>query len=174
MIDPAPIEMKQEQRLVAEVYRFIAPFVDTAKDIYVSLDGQAAEIGMQKGLFNHQTIPDLWFTFVGATSATLLEAKIIHEKHVLLMQSQLRGWKSGGAGTHRPDAWIAATKSFDNFYLWTHEEFLPRLDASGGNGKTVSVRIPQTFRVFQNASQLALQIIRDAEQWSAVQQRPAL
>ncbi|HWB06277.1 MAG TPA: hypothetical protein VG796_24855 [Verrucomicrobiales bacterium] len=163
--------MKQEQRLVAEVYRFIAPFVDTEKDLYVSLDGQAAEIGMQQGLFQHRTIPDLWFTFVGATKATLLEAKIIHEERVLLMQSQLRDWKSDGSGTHRPNAWIAAAKPFDRFYLWTHAEFLPRLDAARGKTPTVSIRIPETLRVFQSASQLALQIIRDAAQWSSVDQQ---
>ena len=28
------------------VYRFLAPFVDTTKPIYVSLDGQAAEMGV--------------------------------------------------------------------------------------------------------------------------------
>jgi hypothetical protein len=36
--------MKQEQRLVAGVYRFLAPFVDITKPIYISLDGQAAEM----------------------------------------------------------------------------------------------------------------------------------
>jgi hypothetical protein len=31
--------MKQERKLVAELYRYIAPFIDTEHDVYISLDG---------------------------------------------------------------------------------------------------------------------------------------
>ncbi len=67
--------MKQEHRLVAELYRFIGPFINTTKDIYVSLDGQAADTAVLAGRFKDAALPDLWFTLVGATAPTLIEAK---------------------------------------------------------------------------------------------------
>ena len=156
------VGMKQEQRLVAEVYRFIAPFVDTTKNIYVSLDGQAAEMGVQQGLFTHPTIPDLWFHFIGASTPTLIEAKVVHDNRFLVMQSQLQSWRSGGAGAHPPQSWIATTKSFDRFFLWSHNDILPRLDATRARTATVPIRLPDTYSQFTHANELALAIIRNA------------
>ena len=84
--------MKQEHRLVAELYRFVAPFIDTKKDIFVSVDGgQAASRATKAGRFVDAALPDLWFTLIGADNRTLVEAKIIeNEGKALLMQSQLR------------------------------------------------------------------------------------
>ena len=158
----APYQMKQEQRLVAEVYRFLAPFVDTAKNVYVSLDGQAAEMGVQGGLFEHPTIPDLWFTFVGAGAPTLLEAKIVDDGRVLVMQSQLQAWRSTGGGAHRPHAWIAASRGLDTFYYWTHADFVGRLDGTRAGTPTVLLRVPDQRTEFGHASELALHIIRNA------------
>jgi hypothetical protein len=158
--------MKQEQRLVAEVYRFLAPFVDTTKSIYVSLDGQAALTGMEKGMFTHPTIPDLWFTFVGAEVPTLIEVKTVRDDKVLLMQSQLQAWCSMGNGTHRPQSWIAVNTEFNCFYYWTHEAFLPRLDRPTNRRpgskipKTIYRELPDELQQFRNANELALHIIR--------------
>lgn len=159
--------MKQEQRLVAEVYRFLAPFMDTTKRIYVSLDGQAAEMGVQQGILQHPTIPDLWFNFVGAQSPTLIEAKIVHDGKLLVMQSQLQAWRSVGTGAHRPIAWIAATKSFDRFFFWTHNDFLLRLDTTRAKTPTVPLRLPDKYHEFQHPNELALQIIQNSELYTA-------
>jgi hypothetical protein len=67
--------MKQEQKLVAEVYRYLAPFIDTSRELYLSLDGQAPLVGVGRGHFVDGTIPGPWFTILGNTRATLIEAK---------------------------------------------------------------------------------------------------
>ena len=154
--------MKQEQRLVAEVYRFLAPFVDTTKPIYISLDGQAAQTGLRKGLFTDSTIPDLWFTFVGGQTQTLIEVKTIRAGKVMLMRSQLQAWRSTGTGAHKPKSWIAVNTEFDRFYYWTHDAFLPRLDATQAKTKTVYRRLPDNLLEFRQANELALYIIRNA------------
>ena len=154
--------MKQEQRLVAEVYRFLAPFVDTTKPSYVSLDGQAAEMGVQQGLFSHATIPDLWFTLAGSHEPLPIEAKIVHDRRVLIMQSQLIAWRSTGTGAHRPHAWIAADRSFETFYYWSHPAFLSRLDATRAGTPTLQLRLPDTRTEFQHVNELALHVLRNA------------
>ena len=56
--------MKQESRFVAELYRYLAPFIDTARELYVSLDGMAARQGVLGGHFTDPDVPDLWFYLV--------------------------------------------------------------------------------------------------------------
>lgn len=154
--------MKQEHRLVAEVYRFLAPFVDTEKDVYVSLDGQAADTGVTEGRFTDSTIPDLWFTLVGATAPTLIEAKIVDENGgMLLMQSQLAAWRTLGRGSHKPHFWIAANRPFKKFYFWRHDAFLPTLDRSKAKGVTLTLRPPTARVEFAGCSELALHVLRE-------------
>ena len=155
--------MKQEHRLVAEVYRFIAPFIDTTKDIFVSLDGQAASTATKAGRFTDAALPDLWFTLLGSEARTLIEAKIIeNEGKALLMQSQLAAWRSDGSGSYKPKYWIAANRSFDKFYFWTHEHFLPLLDKSKAKTNTLTLRPPLEREVFPSIPQLALHVLRAA------------
>ncbi len=152
--------MKQEQRLVAEVYRYLAPFIDTSRDIYLSLDGQAALVGVGQGRFIDGTIPDLWFTVVGRTNPTLIEAKAFDAKgRVLLMQSQLQAWRTAGRGGHKPSYWIAASNGFNAFFLWKHSDFLPTLDKSTNRQDTVTLTPPASRQEFQSISQLALAIL---------------
>lgn len=95
--------MKQEHKLVAELYRYLAPFINIDRHFFVSLDGQAAMSGVEKGTFSDSTVPDLWFTLVGATEPTLIEAKTIDTNgRALLMKSQLQAWRSNGNGSHKP------------------------------------------------------------------------
>jgi hypothetical protein len=132
--------MKQEQRLVAELYRYIAPFIDASKDVYVSLDGQAALLGVQAKRFLDGTIPDLWFTLIGNKHSSHIEAKALNPKNkVLLMQSQLRAWSTSGRGGHKPHFWVAASNAFDRFYLWEQADFGGILERSRSKQKTVSV-----------------------------------
>ncbi len=130
--------------------------------IYVSLDGQAAEMGVQQGMFMHATIPDLWFTLSGSQTPSLIEAKIVDDGRVLIMQSQLSAWRSNGSGAHRPQAWIAADRTFERFFYWSHTAFLPRLDATRARTPTLQLRLPDTYSEFHDISQLALHIIRNA------------
>ena len=172
--------MKQEQRLVAELYRYIAPFIDASKDVYVSLDGQAALLGVQAGHFIDGAIPDLWFTLVGNAHSSHVEAKALNpQNHVLLMQSQLQAWKSTGAGGHKPDFWVAVSNAFDAFYLWEHADFAPILDRSKSGQKTVSVSLPVRRRAFGTVVELALAVLQRVQQGApadgpvAASRRPA-
>lgn len=155
--------MKQEHRLVAELYRLIAPFIDTTKDIYISLDGQAADTAVLAGRFKDSALPDLWFSLVGTDTPTLIEAKIIESTgKAQLMQSQLKAWRSMGHGAYKPQYWVAANRSFDRFYFWSHEEFLPNLDKSKATTKTLSMGSPSSRLEFNNISELALHVLRRA------------
>jgi hypothetical protein len=154
--------MKQEHRLVAELYRFIAPFIDTTKDIFVSLDGQAASTATKAGRFADAALPDLWFTFLGAGTRTLIEAKIIeNEGKALLMQSQLAAWRSSGSGAYKPKYWVAANRSFDRFYFWKHEQFLSILDKSNAKTNTLTLYPPPERVEFLSIPQLALHLLRE-------------
>ncbi len=155
--------MKQEQKLVAETYRYLAPFIDTSKPLYLSLDGQAALVGVGRGHFSDGTIPDLWFTVDGHAQPVLIEAKAMDKNNrLLLMQSQLRAWRTDGLGKHRPEFWIAANNSFDVFYFWRHADFIPTLDRSQNNQDTVAFALPKQTKQFKTINQLALTILRAA------------
>jgi hypothetical protein len=152
--------MKQEHRLVAEIYRFVAPFIDTNKEIYLSLDGQAAKTAVGAGRFADPDIPDLWFTMIGAIKPTRIEAKILDKGSVLLMQSQILAWRSIGSGSYKPAAWVAANRDFSEFYYWTHDSFLPSIDRCGAARKTHTLAAPNDRLVFRSVAELALHILR--------------
>lgn len=153
--------MKQEHKLVAELYRYLAPFINTEEDVFLSLDGQAALIGVERGIFADGTVPDLWFTLVGSASKTLIEAKAIDtDGTVLLMQSQLSAWKSGGHGTHKPQYWVATNRGFNCFYFWAHSDFLQQLDNTKASANTLRLKAPASRQEFPNVGELALHILR--------------
>jgi hypothetical protein len=153
--------MKQEHKLVAELYRYLAPFVNIEHDIFISLDGQAAMTGVEKGTFSDSTVPDLWFTLLGNTAPTLIEAKTIDTNgRALLMQSQLKAWRSNGGGAHKPAYWVATNRAFNRFYFWSHNEFLPVLDNTTAAGNTLTLLPPKTSKEFSCVSALALHTLR--------------
>jgi len=152
--------MKQEHRLVAEIYRFVAPFIDTTKEIYLSLDGQAAKTAVGKGRFTDPDIPDLWFTLVGSGFTTRIEAKILDNGSALLMQSQILAWRSFGSGSYKPVAWVAANREFTEFYYWPHSAFLPSLDRCAAARKTHTLAAPKDRLVFPSIPELALHVLR--------------
>ena len=154
--------MKQEHKFVAELYRYLAPFIDTNEHLFISLDGQAA-IGGVGGVFTDATIPDLWFTFIGKNIPVLIEAKTIDtDGRMLLMKSQLEAWRSNGVGAHKPEYWVAVNREFNVFYFWEQEEFLYRLDNSRANTKTLTLLPPDNRIEFNNVSELALHILKQA------------
>lgn len=152
--------MKQEHRLVAEIYRFVAPFIDTTKEIYLSLDGQAARTAVGAGRFADPDIPDLWFTLVGACEPTRIEAKILDNGAALLMQSQILAWRSAGPGAYKPEAWVAANREFTEFYYWPHSSFVPSLDRCSAARNTHKLVAPKDRSIFTTIPELALQILR--------------
>jgi hypothetical protein len=154
--------MKQEHRLVAEFYRYVAPFIDTTKEIYLSLDGQAARTAVGSGRFVDPDIPDLWFTLIGATEPTRIEAKILDKGAALLMQSQILAWRSSGAGSYKPESWVAANREFTEFYFWPHSAFCPSLDRCSANRKTHTLSAPKERLVFSSVPELALHVLRTA------------
>ena len=154
--------MKQEHRLVAEVYRFLAPFVDTKCAVYLSLDGQAAITAHRAGRFLDTNIPDIWVTLIGTGSPVHIEAKTLdNDGKVMLMQSQLTAWRSTGCGAYKPQYWIGVDRPFERFYFWAHDDFLPILDRSKANRKTVTFRPPKSSRVFMSPQELALHVLRN-------------
>lgn len=153
--------MKQEHKLVAELYRYLAPFIDVEREIYISLDGQAAMTGVSKGTFVDGTIPDLWFTLLSANKPTLVEAKTIDTNgRLLLMQSQLQAWRSTGNGAHKPEFWVATNRAFDTFFFWSHVEFLPILDQTLATTKTLTLLPPKSRQEFRSPAALALHLLR--------------
>ncbi len=156
--------MKQEHKLVAELYRYLAPFIDAKHPVYISLDGQAATTGVKEGTFSDSTVPDLWFTLLAATAKTLIEAKTIDKRgRALLMQSQLQAWRSNGNGAHKPTFWVATNLAFDRFYFWSHTEFLPMLDKTTAKANTLTLQPPKSQRKFLSVDALALYILRQVQ-----------
>ena len=155
--------MKQEHRLVAEIYRFIAPFIDTTREIYLSLDGQAAKTAVGAGRFTDPDIPDLWFTLVDSKEPIRLEAKILDKGVALLMQSQILAWRTTGVGAYKPISWVAANREFNEFYYWPHAAFVPTLDLCSAARKTHELAAPKDRLVFNSIPGLALHILRGAQ-----------
>lgn len=149
---------------MAEVYHFLAPFIETTKGIYISLDGEAAKNGVRKGHFKDPAVPDLWFTFLGKQEPTLIEAKIVDKGTVLVMKSQLKAWRSNGTGKHKPTSWIVVNKEFDCFYYWAHSDFLARLDATKSTQERARLCLPEKEKrtEFLHVSELSLHIIKQA------------
>jgi hypothetical protein len=155
--------MNQEHRLVAELYRFVAPFTDTTCPIYLSLDGQAALRGVQQGHFADAIIPDIWISLLGRDRPMLIEAKTIRaDGRVSLMQSQLQAWRGTGVQFHQPDYWVAVNEQFDQFLFWTHSDFLPALNSTHAQRRMVQFRPPAQALRFRRVSELALHILRMA------------
>lgn len=154
--------MKQEHRLVAEIYRYIAPFIDTTKEIYLSLDGQAAKTAVGAGRFVDPDIPDLWFTLVGAQQPTRIEAKILDKGAALLMRSQILAWRSTGRGSYKPEFWVAANREFAQFYFWPHAAFTSSLDGCGATRNTHTLTAPKVRLGFSSVPELVLHVLREA------------
>ncbi|HZT60273.1 MAG TPA: hypothetical protein VFA21_16840 [Pyrinomonadaceae bacterium] len=154
--------MKQESRFVAELYRYLSPFIDTDKELYLSLDGMTARKGVSNSKFVDPDVPDLWFTLIGSTRLILLEAKILHaNESIPVNPNQLAAWCSLGPGKHKPTAWVAANEKLTTFFYWTHADFLPRLDA-GNVSKSPTFKLPDERIEFPDVRQLALHVLRYA------------
>ena len=152
--------MKQEHRFVADLYRYLSPFIDTSKELYLSLDGIAARRGVADKTFADADVPDLWFTIAGTARLILLEAKVLNRNRtVTVNRGQLSAWRTRGAGQHKPTAWVAADETLQTFYYWNHADFLPRLDRTTATSRYPKLRMPDNCIEFSEVRQLALQVL---------------
>jgi hypothetical protein len=157
------LALKQEHRFVADLYRYLAPFIDTSREMYLSLDGVAARRGVTGGHFVDPDVPDLWFYLAGAQNVTLLEAKIVGSDGIVLLgRGQLSAWRTGGQGAHKPTAWVGSNEEFSVFYFWLHTAFCTnRLDGSRSSQDNIPFRLPESTKQFPDIRQLALHVLRN-------------
>ena len=157
--------MKQEHRFVADLYRYLAPFITDEKPFYLSLDGEAAKKGVKEGLFKDADIPDLWFTLLSEESPILIEAKILAtNSSIRVNKRQLEAWRTTGKGNHKPYAWVAAKSDLNEFYYWPHNDFLKKLDDCRAKTEYPKICLPDDqLTTFKDIRMLVLHILRFAK-----------
>ena len=135
--------MKQENRFVAQLFHYLAPFVDMERDLFICVDGASAKrnsSGQDPRLVD-SNLPDLWLAFCGHKEHTGIEAKVLEGNSVSIRQGQLRAWRSDGMGAYRPRFWVATDLDIREFFCWHHSTLLPRLDASDSNVPDVQLSL---------------------------------
>lgn len=156
--------MKQENRFVAQLFHYLAPFVDMEKDLFICVDGAAAarHSGSKGARLIDPNLPDLWLTFCGHTEQTGIEAKIVDERNsISIRQAQLQAWRTNGTGAYQPTFWVATNRNLSEFFCWYHSALLPRLDSSASTVANVNLSIaeyPPAHRS-SNIAELALYIL---------------
>ena len=65
--------MKQENRFVAQLFHYLAPFVDMERELFICVDGGAAthHAGLADAPLLDANVPDLWFAFCGQTHVSV-------------------------------------------------------------------------------------------------------
>ncbi len=155
--------MKQENRFVAHLFHFLAPFVDMEQDLFICVDGAAAarHSGAEGARLLDSDLPDLWLTFCGHTTPTGIEAKVIEKNSISIRQAQLKAWCSAGTGAYQPTFWVATNRGLTEFFCWHHAALRSRLDSSASTVPNVSLSLsafPPAHRS-SNIAELALYIL---------------
>lgn len=155
--------MKQENRFVAQLFHYLAPFVDMEEDMFICVDGGAAKhhAAQAGAALLDSNVPDIWLTFVGQKSPVGIEAKVIEDNSISVRQGQLQAWKSGGHGAHQPIFWVATNRDVSKFFCWHHSDMRRRLDestASTDNVKMSLAKYPPAHET-SNLAELALFIL---------------
>jgi hypothetical protein len=150
--------MKQENKFVAQLFHFLAPFVDTDRELYICVDGGAANhhAGRDGSALLDPDVPDLWLAFQGQQSHTGIEAKILEGNSISVRQSQLRAWRSSGKGVYKPKYWVASNRTLSEYYCWDHSIMLPRLDATKSTVDNVAISMAKTPSSFSTKSLASL------------------
>jgi len=135
--------MKQENRLVAQLFHYLAPFVDLERDLFICIDGNAARKNAtgQDARLEDPNVPDLWLAFCGDAGFTGIEAKILDGYSVSIRQGQLRAWRSDGTGAYKPRFWVATNTDFTEFFCWHHSTLTPRLNDTESNAPDVKLSL---------------------------------
>lgn len=158
--------MKQENRFVAQLFHFLAPFADMSKDLFICVDGGAAKhhAGQDGAALLDPNVPDLWFTLVGSDAAFGIEAKVVEDGSISVRQGQLQAWKTGGGGAYQPRFWVATNRELSEFYCWHHAEIRRRLDESSSSVDNVKLSLSKYPPAHKgsNLAELALFILTNA------------
>ncbi len=151
--------MKQEHRFVAQLFGYLAPFVDDAKPLYLSLDGEAAKKGVRESHFKDPTVPDIWLTLVDKRELRI-EAKILSgNDRFIVGKEQLSAWFATGKGAHPPTGWVVANEKLTDFYYWAHSEIAHQPTKAIQGGRYYEVRAPTMKRTFGTVREVALHIL---------------
>jgi hypothetical protein len=155
--------MKQEHRFVAQLFGYLAPFVNEKEQIFLSLDGEAAKKGVRESHFKDPIVPDLWLTLLDGR-ALRIEAKVVSwEKGFTIGASQRRAWFGGGSGAHKPTGWAVTNTALDEFYYWPHKRIVRRALKSINKGRYFLVEAPSMRRpMFTAYREFALFLLRNA------------
>lgn len=157
--------MKQENKFVAQLFHYLAPFTDTEKDLYICIDGGAAKnhSGNHDSVLLDPGVPDIWLTLVGQSSATGIEAKVLEDNKISFRQNQILAWRSNGVGNYKPKFWVATNRVLDRYYCWRHLSIVTRLDTTDSTADNVSLSVSNYPADFESSSlaELALFIIAE-------------
>ena len=137
--------MKQENRFVAQLFHYLAPFVDMERDLLICVDGGATtrhSAGEDARLLD-SNVPDLWLAFCGQPEYIGIEAKVLGGNSISIRQGQLQAWRSHGTGAYRPRFWVATNRDLTEFFCWHHATMLPRLDDTTNSSPNVSLSLTE-------------------------------
>jgi hypothetical protein len=155
--------MKQENRFVAQLFHYLAPFVNMGRDFFICVDGGAAKhhAGLKGARLTDPNVPDLWFSFCGQHDYIGIEAKILEKNSISIRKGQLRAWRTSGTGIYRPKFWVATNRDVTEFFCWHHSTMLPRLDSTSSRVDNVSLSLSKYPPDHQsgNIAELALFIL---------------
>jgi len=90
-----PKLIRQENKFVAQLFHFLAPFVDPEKDLFICVDGAKALQNCEKkgSKLLDAALPDLWFTAHGRSIPIGIEAKIFGNRGISFRRSQIPAWQ---------------------------------------------------------------------------------
>ena len=159
--------MKQENRFVAELYHYLAPFVDIERELLICVDGGAAKHHSEsdEGILKDSVLPDLWFSFVGQKDQVGIEAKVMDGNTISVRQGQLQSWRTDGSGAYCPQFWVTTNRDLSEFRCWRHQSMIDRLNSTNNTTDNVKLSLANypADHISDSVAQLALFVLRSAE-----------
>lgn len=135
--------MKQENKFVAQLFHYLAPFVDLEKELFICVDGGAAKAhsGGSASPLIDPAVPDLWLTLIGQEQAFGIEAKVLDHNKISVRQSQISAWRSDGTGHYKPTFWVATNREQSEYWCWSHSALVDCLNRTKSKQANVSLSI---------------------------------
>jgi len=171
--------MRQEHLVAAKVFHFLFDHIDHDRLVVFCPDGEAAKRGVREGILEDQSVPDLWFYFLGGTRPLAVEVKIVEkDKLKFCGDGEPRAWHADGQGKHKPLWWLGADETQTTFFLWEHADFEEDLSGlvgcgrtSGGRKKTLTLKLPAARQTFEQPAELAAALLAWARKQSGIYPR---